>query len=452
MIVESPTTLDAPSVTGELPGPASARALARQDARESNARSYPRNLPIAIARGSGSYIEDLDGNVFIDFLMSAGTLSLGHSHPEVVEAVQRQVPLLITGLDFPTEPKEEFTSTLLSLLPEGMRDRTKIQFCGPAGANAVDAALKLCKTATGRADIVSFHGGFHGSTHSALALTGLVSQKRPIGNAMPGVHFFPYPSRRHSALGGDPDTIGERCLEYFERVLRDPLGGIAQPAAVILELVQGEGGAEAAPTVFVQGIREVTRELEIPLIVDEVQTGFGRTGTWWAFEQHGIEPDLVLASKAIGGIGLPIAVVMYDEELDRWGPGAHTGTFRGNQLAFVAGTAAAQIIEREAILENVREQGAYALEALEGIAREHEIVADVRGLGLMLGLELVDPDGGSPGKLARAVQRSALNRGLIVELGGRHDAVVRILPPLNVSRRTLDQALEILAAAIADVA
>src|SRR5581483_6007965 len=375
--------------------------LARQEARESNARSYPRNLPIALARGLGSYVEDVDGNVFIDFLMSAGVLALGHSHPEVVQAVQRQVELLVTGLDFPTEPKDDFTSLQLSLLPDGMRDRMKIQFCGPAGENAVDAALKLCKTATGRADVVTFHGGFHGSTHSALALTGLVSQKRAIGNAMPGVHFFPYPSRRHSALGGDPETIGERCLDYFEHALRDPLGGIALPAAVILEVVQGEGGAEPAPTVFVQGLREVTRDLGIPLIVDEVQTGWGRTGTWWAFEQHGIEPDVIVASKAIGGIGLPIAIVMYDEELDRWAPGAHTGTFRGNQLAFVAGTAAARVIEREAILDNVREQGAYALEALEEIAREHAIVADARGLGLMLGLELVDPKGGAPGRLSR---------------------------------------------------
>jgi diaminobutyrate-2-oxoglutarate transaminase len=446
VIVESPTLLDAPSVRGELPGPASARALARQDARESNARSYPRNLPIAIARGLGSYVEDLDGNVFIDFLMNAGTLALGHSHPEVVEAVQRQLPLLVAALDFPTEPKDEFTSLQLQLLPEPMRDRMRIQFCGPTGANAVDAALKLCKTATGRADIVSFHGGFHGSSHSALALTGLVAQKRPIGNAMAGVHFFPYPSGHHSALGGDPETIGERCLEYLERTLRDPLGGIPLPAAVILEMVQGEGGAEPAPTVFVQGVREVTRDLGVPLIVDEVQTGWGRTGTWWAFEHHGIEPDVVVASKAIGGIGLPVAIVLYDEELDRWSPGAHTGTFRGNQLAFVAGVTAARIIERDGILENVREQGAYARAALEELQREHELVVDVRGLGLMLGLEVED------GTSARRIQRAALNRGLIVELGGRHDAVVRILPPLNVTRRTLDQALEILGAAIAEVA
>jgi diaminobutyrate-2-oxoglutarate transaminase len=446
VIVESPTVLDAPLVRGDVPGPASARALERQAARESNARSYPRNLPIAIARGAGAYVEDLDGNVFIDFLMNAGTLALGHSHPEIVEAVQRQAGTLIAALDFPTEPKDDFTSLLLSLMPGGMGERMRIQFCGPTGANAVDAALKLCKTATRRSDVVTFHGGFHGSSHSALALTGLVSQKQPIANAMPGVHFFPYPSRRHSALGGDPETIGERCLEYFERTLRDPLGGVPLPAAVILEMVQGEGGAEAAPTDFVQGVREVTRDLDIPLIVDEVQTGFGRTGTWWAFEQHGIEPDVVLASKAIGGIGLPVAVVLYDDALDRWGPGAHTGTFRGNQLAFVAGVAAARIIERDGILDNVREQGAYARAALEELQREHEIAVDVRGQGLMLGVEVVD------GRVARAVQRAALNRGLIVELGGRHDAVVRILPPLNVTRRTLDQALEILGAALADAA
>jgi diaminobutyrate-2-oxoglutarate transaminase len=436
--------LDAPLVRGPLPGPASKAALVRQEERESNARTYPRNLPIALRRGLGAYVEDLDGNVFIDFLMSAGTLALGHSHPEVVEVVQRQLPLLVTGLDFPTEPKDEFTSTMLSVLPEPMRGRTKIQFCGAAGANAVDAALKLCKTATGRGDVVTFHGGFHGSTHSAMALTGLVSQKRPVANAMPGVHFFPYPGR-HCALGGDPATTGERCLEYFERALRDPLGGIPLPAAVILEVVQGEGGAVAAPTVFVEGVRRVTRELGVPLIVDEVQCGFGRTGAWWAFERHGIEPDVILASKAIGGIGLPTAIVMYDQALDVWAPGAHTGTFRGNQLAFVAGTAAAEIIRRDAVLENVREQGSYALAALQELVAAHESACEGRGVGLMLGLEI------DPAERARAVQKAALDRGLIVELGGRNDAVVRLLPPLNVTRRTLDQALGILADSIAFV-
>ena len=444
--------LDAPLVRGVVPGPASALALARQDARESNARTYPRHLPIALRRGAGSYVEDLDGNVFIDFLMSAGVLALGHSHPEVVAAVQRQVPVLIAALDFPTEPKDEFTSVLFSLLPESMQERTKIQFCGPTGANAVDAALKLCKTATGRADVVTFHGGFHGSSHSAMSVTGLVSQKQRVANTMPGVQFFPYPAGRHCALGGDPETAGERCLEYFEHALRDPLGGVPLPAAVILEVVQGEGGVVAAPSVFVQGVRRVTRDLGVPLIVDEVQCGWGRTGTWWAFEQHGIEPDVIVASKAIGGIGLPSAVILYDEALDVWSPGAHTGTFRGNQLAFVAGSTAAGIIERDGILQNVREQGAYALAALRELQREHDLVCEARGLGLMLGLEVEDPAGDNPGATARAIQRAALDRGLIVELGGRHDAVIRLLPPLNVTRRTLDQALDILSQSISHVA
>lgn len=441
---EAAGPLDAPLVQTPIPGPRSAEYLARQADHESNARSYPRNLPIAIKRGAGSYVEDMDGNVFIDFLAGAGALPLGHSHPEVVEAVQRQVALLAMALDFPTEPKDEFTSTQLGLLPEAMRTRTKIQFCGPTGANAVDAALKLCKTATGRTDIIAFHGAFHGSSHSAMALTGLVSQKEPVPNSMSGVHFFPYPSTQHCALGGDPETVGARCLEYFERALKDPLGGIAKPAAVILEVVQGEAGAVVAPRDFVQGVRRVTRELDIPMIVDEVQTGWGRTGTWWAFEQYDIEPDVILASKAIGGIGLPVAIILYDERLDVWAPGAHSGTFRGNQLAFAAGVEAARIMKRDGVLDNVREQGAYALGALEALEHEHEIVREVRGSGLMLGIEIADPTGENSGGLARAIQRAVLERGLIVELGGRNGAVVRWLPPLNVTRRTLDQALEIL--------
>jgi diaminobutyrate-2-oxoglutarate transaminase len=451
-LTDAPARLNEPAVRGELPGPESARLLARQDARESNARSYPRKLPIAIQRGEGSYVEDMDGNVFIDFLMSAGALALGHSHPEVVEAVQRQVSLLVTALDFPTEPKDEFTSVLLSLIPAAMRERMKIQFCGPAGENAVDAAVKLCKTATGRADVIAFHGGFHGSTHSAMALTGLVAQKEPIANTMPGVHFFPYPASRHCAIGGDPETAGERCLDYFERALRDPLGGVPLPAAVILEVVQGEGGSEAAPSVFVQGVRSVTRELGVPLIVDEVQSGWGRTGTWWSFEPHGIEPDVIVASKAIGGIGLPSAVIVYDEALDVWSAGAHTGTFRGNQLAFVAGSTAAAIMRRDGILDNVREQGTYALSALRAIEAEQNLVCEARGAGLMLGLEIEDCAVEDVGRTAQAIQRAALERGLILELGGRHDAVLRLLPPLNVTRRTMDQALEILSRSIAQVA
>ena len=194
----------------------------------------------------------------------------------------------------------------------------------------------------------------------------------------------------------------------------------------------------------------MTRELDIPLIVDEVQSGCGRTGSWFGFEQHGIIPDVIVASKAAGGLGMPVALIMYDERLDKWEAGAHTGTFRGNQVAFAAGLKFMEILNRDGLLEHVREIGAYALASLQELADRHATVAEARGSGLMLGFELVDPLTGEPnGDAARRVQRLALERGLIVELGGRDDAVVRLLPPLNVSRRTLDQALAILAEAVA---
>jgi diaminobutyrate-2-oxoglutarate transaminase len=435
-----------------LPGPRSAELLSRQEQRESSARTYPRRLPIAIDRGLGSYVEDVDGNVFIDFLNGAGALPLGHSHPELLDSVQEQLPRFIHGLDFPSELKDEFVTAQLEMLPAEMQGRTKIAFCGPTGANAVEAALKLCKTATGRGEIVSFHGSYHGGSHGAMAVSALVSQKAPIANGMPGVHFFPYPYALRCALPGDPESVGERCLDYFELALKDPIGGVQLPAAVILEVVQGEGGVIPATTDFLQGVRRVTRELGIPLIVDEIQCGCGRSGTWFAFEQHGIVPDVIIASKALGGLGLPISVILYDQALDAWEAGAHTGTFRGNHLAFAAGVAWVNILRRDGLLDQVAANGAYALAALSDMAERYEIGAEARGSGLMLGLELADPETGAPAsEAALAVQRGALERGLILELGGRGDCVVRLLPPLNVSRNTLDQALTIIDATLADV-
>lgn len=436
--------LDRPLVHTAVPGPQSRALLERQEERESSVRTYPRRLPVALRRGLGSYVEDVDGNVFIDFLTGAGALPLGHSHPELVEAVARQLPLLSHGLDFPTPIRDEFISEQLSMLPESVAANMRIEFCGPSGADAVDAALKLCKTATGRSDIISFQGAFHGSSHAAMTVSGLVAAKEHVGGRVPGVHFFPYPYPLRCPLGAGQES-GIRCLEYLERALRDPLGGIPLPAAVLVEIIQGEGGVIPAPTGFVQGLRRLTLELDIPLIFDEVQSGGGRTGTWFAFERHGVVPDVIIASKAIGGMGMPVAVVLHDKRLDAFAPGAHTGTFRGNQLAFAASVAAVRIIKRDGILDHVREVGDYALGCLQGFARDFEIVGEARGAGLMLGMELVDPATGDPNtEAAQTVQRVAIERGLILELGGRGNSVVRLLPPLNVTRATLDQAFEIL--------
>ena len=439
-----------PQVSTALPGPRSAELLARQEERESNARTYPRHFPFAVAEAFGSHIRDLDGNVFIDFLAGAGVLSLGHNHPELVAAATAQMSVFTHGLDMPSPAKDEFTTAQLNMLPAGMRDRMKIQFCGPTGANAVDAAIKLCKTATGRGGIVSFQGGFHGSSHAAMALTGNVGQKRPIANGMPGVSFFPFSSCSRCPLALNPETCQTNCISFLERALNDPNGGLELPAAVIMEMVQGEGGVIPARKEFVQRVRRLTRELGIPLIVDEVQTGCGRTGTWFAFEQYDIEPDVIVASKALSGMGLPVAIIIYAEELDTWAPGAHTGTFRGNQLAFAAGAKTIEIVERDDVLGNVRARGEQVAARLAGLAG-HPAVLEVRGKGLMWGIELVSPgDGRSVTELAEDVQARALRGGLIIELGGRADCVVRMLPPLNVTAEEVDIALSILLRAIDD--
>ncbi|MEN3266277.1 diaminobutyrate--2-oxoglutarate transaminase family protein [Pseudonocardia sp.] len=432
-----------PCVVGDVPGPRSVEFLDRQARRESRARVYPRHIPIAVEEASGSFVRDVDGNVFIDFLAGAGVLSLGHNHPDLVRAVIDQLGRFSHGLDLPTPAKDAFTEAQLSMLPAGLRDRTRVHFCGPTGANAVDAAIKLCKTATGRGDVVSFQGGFHGTGHLGMAVTGLVANKRPVPNGVPGVHFFPFSNCSDCPLGLARDSCSTNCIGFLERSLRDPNGGVPLPAAVIVEMVQGEGGVVPADLDFVRRLRDLTRELDVPLVVDEVQTGCGRTGTWYAFEQYGIEPDVIVASKALSGIGQPVAIILYDERLDVWAPGAHTGTFRGNQLAFAAGAEAVRVVERDDVLGNVRQRAAQIDRRL-GALRGNQWVHEVRGRGLMWGIELVDEPGSPVGEFAGRVQAQALREGLIVELGGRDDVVVRLLPPLNVTADVVDMACTIL--------
>jgi diaminobutyrate-2-oxoglutarate transaminase len=357
-------------------------------------------------------------------------------------------------LDLTTVVKDAFCETLLSLLPNQGRDYC-LQFCGPSGADAVEAALKLAKTHTGRNNIISFSGAYHGMTHGALALTGNTAPKNAIASLMPGVQFMPYPHEYRCPLGIGGEAGVEALTHYFTQFIEDVESGVSLPAAVILEAVQGEGGVNCAPVNWLRAIREVTRKHGILLILDEVQTGFGRTGKMFAFEHADIIPDVVVLSKAIGG-SLPLAVVVYRDWLDTWQPGAHAGTFRGNQMAMAAGSAVMRYLVEHKVCEHAAAMGARLSEHLHILQRDFPQLGDIRGRGLMLGVELVDPAGtpdalGHPpafARLAPLVQRECLKRGLILELGGRHGAVVRFLPPLVITAAEIDRVAEIFGRAL----
>jgi diaminobutyrate-2-oxoglutarate transaminase len=421
--------------------------LESQAARESNARSYPRRLPLAIQRAEGIHVTDMDGKTYYDCLAGAGTLALGHNHPVVVDAIKATLDqkLPLHTLDITTPLKEAFVDELFACLPPEFARQARVHFCAPTGADAIEAALKLAKIATGRSGVLSFHGGYHGSTHATMSLSGTLHQKGDIPGLMPEVQFLPYPYAYRCPFGMGGEQGHRLGAHYIRNLLDDPESGVRPPAAMILEVVQGEGGAIPAPVEWLREMRRITEEHGILLIIDEVQTGFGRTGQLFAFEHAGIVPDILVLSKAIGG-SLPLSVLVYREQFDRWKPGAHIGTFRGNQLAMAAGLASLRHIRQENLVEQVAERGRQLMQRLQDLQRGVPQIGDVRGRGLMIGVEVIDGQGktdalGRPladPSLASAIQRKCFQKGLILELGGRHGAVVRFLPPLIITEAEID--------------
>jgi diaminobutyrate-2-oxoglutarate transaminase len=423
--------------------------LVHQQQVESNARTYARSVPV-LQKSKGSKVYSLDGLEYIDCLAGAGALATGHNHPHVVRRMKEFLDSgqILLALDIATPTKDAFTRKLFGTLPPAFRERAKIQFCGPTGADAAEAAIKLFKIHSGRETLMAFHGAYHGMTAGAIGLTGNLTAKSQMRGTMPYVHFLPYPYGYRCPFGGGPDQSSELSLNYIENLLTDPESGIPKPAALFVECVQGEGGCIPSDDQWLRGLRQLTLDQDVPLVVDEVQTGFGRTGTMFAFERSGITPDAVMISKAIGG-GLPFSALLYDRKYDTWPPGAHAGTFRGNQLAMAAGIATLEVIEDEGLVAQARRKGEKLLAAFREIAAKHRFIGDVRGRGLMLGLELVDPKSpadrfGRPraaAHLAKAMRNECSERGLIVETGGRHGAVVRFLPPLVITDEEIEQVI-----------
>ncbi|MBQ7401956.1 MAG: diaminobutyrate--2-oxoglutarate transaminase family protein [Lentisphaeria bacterium] len=441
-------------------GMSNAEYMLRQEQTESNARSYPRKFPFSLVKAKGVWLTDVEGNRYLDFLCGAGTLALGHNDPEVNQAM---IDMLTNDrplhtLDLMTPVKDTFVQTIFSLLPEELRANAKVQFCSPSGTDATDAAIKLCKTATGRTSVIAFHGAYHGMGHGPMSLTGNLGAKSKVGALMPDVHFMPYPYdyRCPFGLGGEAGT--KACCEYFERMLKDPESGVTKPAAVILEPIQGEGGVIPAPVEFLQTVRRVTKELGIPMIVDEIQCGIGRSGKFFAFEYANIVPDVILASKAIGGTQ-PMSVVIYNKELDKWQPGAHAGTFRGNQLAMAAGTVVMKRVSKPEFLAEVAAKGDMMRERILELKKKVSIIGDVRGKGLMLGCEFVDPKGArdslgalpGSGDIAARVQNGCFQNKLVMEKGGRHGAVMRCLCALNVTWDEINTMLDIFEKVVCEV-
>ena len=419
--------------------------LDRQNKMESNVRSYPRKLPLAIAKAKGSWVTDVEGNEYLDFLAGAGTLALGHNHSQIISAIKEVLDsgLPLHTLDLTTPMKDAFSAELLSFFP---KDEYVLQFTGPSGADANEAAIKLAKTYTGRGNVIAFSGGFHGMTHGALSLTGNLNAKNNVQNLMAGVQFLPYPHEYRCPLGIGGEQGAKALTYYFENFIEDVESGVVKPAAVILEAIQGEGGVVPAPIEFLQKIREVTQKHGILMIVDEVQAGFCRSGKMFAFEHAGILPDIVVMSKAIGG-SLPLAVLAIKKQFDAWQPAGHTGTFRGSQLSMAAGFTALKIMREENLAQNAKERGEYLMTALQELSKKYPCIGHVRGKGLMMGIEIVDERqsanqiGSYPedGELAAAIQKACFNNKLLLERGGRGGNVVRVLCAVNISQEDCEE-------------
>lgn len=441
---------EAPVIHVEPPGPKSKEILDYQFSHEGAAVSYSRGLPMALKRAKGATVEDVDGNIYLDFFGGAGVMNVGHAHPEVIKAAGEQIQELTHSLDIPNLPRRALVENLFSILPEGI---DKVFFGGPTGSDAVEAAVKLAKFNTKRAGLISFEGGYHGMTAGALSLTSGYPFKEGLSPGLPDVHFIPYAYCYRCAFNQRPGACEFECAQYLEHKLKDPHSGAGKPAAVIVEAVQGEGGSIVPPDEFLPKIREICSKYEILLIIDEIQAGFCRTGKMFAFEHTDTVPDIMTMSKALGGVGFPISCVAYKGKLDTWPPGKHIGTFRGNVVAYAAGNAALTFMKEQDLAVHASRLGEKMLSRLKDLEVNSEIIGDVRGKGLMLGVELVeDKATKKPAPLlARDIRTFCHRRGLLIEIGGHYFNVARFLPPLVLTEDMAFKGLDIFAEAVEQV-
>jgi len=431
-----------PKIKTALPGPNAKRVLAGDDKYISP--SYTRSYPLVAKTGRGLVITDVDGNEFFDFSAGIAVTSTGHCHPEVVAAIQKQAGELIhmSGTDFYYENMVELGERLSQIAPMAGPHRI---YYGNSGAEAIESALKLARYHTKRQNVIAFFGAFHGRTMGALSLTASKpQQKRRFAPLVPGVTHVQYPDVYRGVKDGqDPEAFALGCARYIEEKLFKTILPPEEVAAIFVEPVQGEGGYVVAPTVFMQELRRICDKHGILLVADEVQSGIGRTGKWWAIQHTGVQPDIVCSAKGIAS-GMPLGVMMSKAEIMDWVPGSHASTFGGNPVSIAAALATLDVIEREGLLKNSEEVGNHMLKRMADWPKKHRMVGDVRGRGLMLGVEIVkDQKTKEPGNAERdRIVEVAFERGLLFLGCGPN--TVRISPPLVVTKDEADVAIDVL--------
>ena len=440
-----------PKIKTALPGPNAKRVLAGDEKYISP--SYTRSYPLVAKSGRGMVVTDVDGNEFFDFSAGIAVTSTGHCHPDVVAAIQKQAGELIhmSGTDFYYENMVQLGERLSKLAPMAGPHRV---YYGNSGAEAIEAALKMARYHTKRQNVIAFFGAFHGRTMGALSLTASKpQQKRRFAPLVPGVTHVRYPDVYRGCSGGaqDAEAFALGCARFIEDKLFKTVLPPEEVAAIFVEPVQGEGGYVVAPAVFMQELRRICDRHGILLVADEVQSGVGRTGKWWAIEHTGVQPDIVCMAKGIAS-GMPLGVTMAKAEIMDWVPGSHASTFGGNPVAVAAALATLDVIEREGLLKNSTEVGNHMLQRMADWPKKYRIVGDVRGRGLMLGVEIV--------KDQQTKEYGHDERDRIVELAfekgilflGCGPSTIRIAPPLIVTKDEADVAIDLLEEAVEQVA
>lgn len=439
-----------PKINTALPGPNARRILAGDEKYISP--SYTRSYPMVAKRGHGIVVEDVDGNEFFDFSAGIAVTSTGHCHPEVVAAIQKQASELIhmSGTDFYYEGMVTLAERLSKIAP--MPGPHKIYY-GNSGAEAIECALKLARYHTKRQQVIAFLGAFHGRTMGALSLTASKpQQKRRFSPLVPGVTHVRYPDVYRGCIGGpqDADSFALGCARYIEDRLFKTVLPPEEVAAIFVEPIQGEGGYVVAPTVFMQELRRICDKHGILLVVDEVQSGIGRTGKWFAVEHTGVQPDMVCIAKGIAS-GMPLGVTLTKAEIMDWVPGSHASTFGGNPVCIAAALATLGVIENESLLQNAHEVGDHMMRRMADWPKKYRIVGDVRGRGLMIGVDMV--------KDQKTREYGAAERDRVVEMAfergvlflGCGPSTVRIAPPLILTKDEADIGMDVLEESIAAV-